>query len=104
MQFAGGPTCPGFGWHGSKPVAIIAAAPSQIKPEQVGPSCQLSFCAITFWPEKIRKNGLAKVLDMLTGAPLIVGPRDRTKTLIEAPSRIKPPIITLSPVRTRPRV
>src|SRR5512139_1401092 len=60
-QLGGGPACPGLAVHGLNPVAVIAVAPSQTNPEQLGASCQLSFCAITVDPEKSCSNGLANV-------------------------------------------
>src|SRR6476620_2470631 len=105
LQFGGGSGWPGFGWQGSKPVLAICAAPSHGKPEQLGESCQLSFCAITVCPEYNRSNGLAKVPGTKNGAPLMDGPRERTSTLSGVnPSMIKPPTMTLSPVSTRLRV
>src|ERR1051325_5572973 len=105
VQPGGDVVLPGFGWHGSNPVAAICAALPQTKPVHVGASCQLLFCAMTFCPEKSCKKGSAKVPGTKNGAPLIEGPRARIRTVAGVfPSIIKPPIITLSPLWTKLRV
>src|SRR5688572_6970082 len=98
-QLCGGVDCPGFGRQGSNPVAVICIAPPQTKPAHKGASCQSSFCAITFWPEKSRKDGLASTPGTKKGAPDIEGPRPRTRTVFGAfPSITKPPITTSLPL------
>src|SRR6266849_6657417 len=106
VQPGGGVVCPGLGWQGSKPVAVISVAPPHANPEaQFGVACQLSLSAITVGPEKSRRNGLASVPGTLKGGPPIEGPRPRTRTVLGAlPPMMKPPIMMLSPVRAKPRV
>src|SRR5437588_12810313 len=74
--------------------------------EALAASAQLSFNAILIWVESNRdKVGFCNTLVRLNGGLLKLGPIARTNTdLVPLPVIIKPPIITLSPVPTKPRV
>src|SRR6476620_8969108 len=108
VQPGGDVDCPGLARHGSKPVAEISLGAPHVKPipAHMGSQvCQSLFCAIIVEPENICKNGSATVPGTKNGAPLIEGPRARIKTVFAAvPSTTNPPIITLLPVSTAPRV
>ena len=102
-QPMGAKICPGLGWQGSKPVAMISVGAPQGKLHEGG-SPQLSFSAMGVSQEKSCKNGLAKVPGTKKGAPAMDGPRPLISTVIGIQSMMNPPIMTLSPVPTRPRV
>src|SRR6267378_3442692 len=74
--------------------------------EAFAASAQLSLSAILVWVKSNKdKVGSASTLVRLKGGLLKLGPMARTSTdLVPLPVTIKPPIITLSPVPTWPRV
>src|ERR1041385_8351890 len=63
------------------PVAIICAAVPQLRKPQFGASRQLLFSAMTFCPEKRRKNGSASTPGTENGAVERDGPRPRMRTV-----------------------